>query len=80
MKLRADNEEITRFDERLLGKARAMFKNMYLLKGVGLAAPQLGINERLIVLNDMGGKGKGNPKHELVLVNPEVSVCEGDID
>ena len=80
MKLRADNEEITRFDEGLLGKARAMFKNMYLLKGVGLAAPQLGINERLIVLNDMGGKGKGNPTHELVLVNPEVSVCEGDID
>lgn len=46
---------------------------MYLLKGVGLAAPQVGINERLVVINAEGDKGKGQAQHELVLVNPKVS-------
>lgn len=54
-------------------KAQALFKCMYQLKGVGLAAPQVGINERLIVVNAEGGKGKGKPAHELVMVNPKVT-------
>lgn len=48
---------------------------MYLLKGVGLAAPQVGINECLVVMNAEGEKGKGMPQHELALANPKVSVC-----
>lgn len=47
---------------------------MYLLKGVGLAAPQAGINERLVVINAEGGRGKGQTQHELALVNPKVKL------
>ena len=55
-------------------KAQALLKCMYQLKGVGLAAPQVGINERLIVVNAAGAKGKGIAAHELVMVNPKVTV------
>ena len=38
--------------------------------GVGLAAPQVGVNVRLMVFNETAERG--NPA-ETVLVNPEVS-------
>ena len=38
-------------------------------QGVGLAAPQVGVNVRLMVYNPEGEKGKGQ---EWILVNPRV--------
>lgn len=38
-------------------------------EGVGLAAPQVGVNVRLMVYNPEGEKGKGR---EWILVNPKV--------
>ena len=37
--------------------------------GVGLAAPQVGVNVRLMVFNE---SGKRNSQHEMVLINPKV--------
>ena len=37
--------------------------------GVGLAAPQVGVNVRLMVFNPAGARGEGE---ELVLVNPRI--------
>ena len=37
--------------------------------GVGLAAPQVGVNVRLMVYNPEGEKGKGK---EYILVNPRI--------
>ena len=37
--------------------------------GVGLAAPQVGVNIRLMVFNETGRRGA---KEEMVLVNPKV--------
>ena len=37
--------------------------------GVGLAAPQVGVNVRLMVFNPAGRRGEGE---ELVLVNPRI--------
>ena len=43
--------------------------------GVGLAAPQVGVNVRLMVFNPAGRRGEGE---ELVLANPRiVSVSKG---
>ena len=47
-----------------------MFDLMYAAQGVGLAAPQVGINKRLMVYNELG-----DPKKwlgEMVLVNPRI--------
>lgn len=38
-------------------------------QGVGLAAPQVGVNVRLMVYNPEGEKGKGQ---EWILVNPRI--------
>ncbi|KAF5740380.1 Polypeptide deformylase putative isoform 1 [Tripterygium wilfordii] len=47
-----------------------MFDVMYKTDGIGLAAPQVGINVQLMVFNPVGERGEGE---EIVLVNPRVN-------
>lgn len=68
-RLRAKNAKIAVFDESLKRLAAEMFDIMYRDEGVGLAAPQVGVNVRLMVYNPEGEKGKGR---EWILVNPKV--------
>lgn len=69
-RLRARNAAVERFDEDLAGVAREMFRLMYATKGVGLAAPQVGLNLRLMVFNAEGEEGR--PDGERVLCNPRI--------
>jgi peptide deformylase len=46
-----------------------MFESMYAAKGVGLAAPQIGISRRIAVVDLSVGE---DPSQTLVLINPEV--------
>lgn len=69
--LRAPNSEFAP-DE--LGEARKIAKEMlmvmYASRGIGLAAPQVGVNRRLMVFNVTGDPKKWT--HESVLVNPRI--------
>ena len=56
-------------------KAREMLDLMYETQGVGLAAPQVGISESLLVLNPTGDKEK--PEEEMILVNPKIVSKKG---
>lgn len=47
-----------------------MFLVMYASEGVGLAAPQVGINKRLMVYNESGDRKKW--LNEMVMVNPKI--------
>lgn len=61
---------MTEFDESLKQIANEMLLVMYAAEGVGLAAPQVGINKRLMVFNE---DGDPTAKHkEMVLVNPVI--------
>lgn len=71
-RLRQPSTEISCFDERLQLLIDDMFETMYQAQGVGLAAPQIGINLRLSVV-DVSGDGS----QQLVLVNPEIIHAEG---
>jgi len=53
-----------------------MFETMYSAKGVGLAAPQIGIKKRLTVIDPSAGE---NPEQRVVLVNPEILLKEGKL-
>jgi len=71
--LRAENIEITK-EELKSGEiakiAKEMFSLMYATSGVGLAAPQVGINKRLFVYNQ-----SGDPKKwldEMIMINPKI--------
>ena len=47
-KLRTDNENIDKFDDEIKDIALQMLKVMYAADGIGLAAPQVGINKKLM--------------------------------
>lgn len=65
---------VTNFDEDLKTLVADMFESMYEAKGVGLAAPQIGIAKRLAVIDV---SFKENPREKLVLANPEIIHTEG---
>ena len=52
-----------------------MFETMYEAKGVGLAAPQVGIKKRLFIVDVTSGE---EPGQKLVLINPEIVETEGE--
>lgn len=68
--LRKPAEEITEFGEDLQSLADDMLETMYRASGIGLAAPQVGISERIIVLDvSVSDEEDGEP---IALVNPRV--------
>ncbi len=69
-RLRAKNAPVDHFDSQLAEVTQAMFDLMYKTEGVGLAAPQVGINRKLLVFNPSGKPE--HPEQEMVLCNPKV--------
>ena len=67
--LREETRPVETITDELRTLARDMFETMYLAKGIGLAAPQVGRTERIAVVdvND-------NP---LVIINPEIITSDG---
>jgi peptide deformylase len=57
-------------DDEARDLVRAMFATMYASKGVGLAAPQVGLKKRVLVLNEHGDAE--HPEGELALLNPTI--------
>jgi peptide deformylase len=51
-----------------------MFETMYANKGVGLAAPQVGVGKKLMIIDPSAGQ---DPEAKIVLVNPELVKVEG---
>ncbi len=68
-------ETVTEFDTPELNKfLEDMFESMYAAKGVGLAAPQIGVSKRIAVIDTSAGE---DPGARLVLINPEIVRIEG---
>jgi peptide deformylase len=78
-KLRAENEVITEFGASLAKEAADLMQAMYDAEdGVGLAAPQVGLNKRLMVFNEMGDATK--PEKEMVFINPSITASSKETD
>jgi peptide deformylase len=65
---------IETFDGELEQLVDDMFETMYAHKGVGLAAPQIGLSQRLTVIDTSAGE---DPNAKIVLINPEIIAKEG---
>jgi peptide deformylase len=65
---------VTEFNDELKQLVEDMFESMYAAKGVGLAAPQIGISKRIAVIDITF---KEDPNARLVLANPEIIHKEG---
>ena len=73
--LEREAETVTEFDTPELHKfLDDMFESMYAAKGVGLAAPQIGISRKIAVIDCSNGE---NPEEKLVLINPTIVKIEG---
>ena len=66
---------VTEFDENLKKLVEDMFETMYSARGVGLAAPQVGVSNRLFVMDCSGGE---NPERKIAIINPEIIHVEGE--
>lgn len=67
--LRREADEVTSFDDDLRTLVRDMFETMYHAEGIGLAAPQIGLSQRIIVV-DL--RREERPEERLAIVNPRV--------
>jgi peptide deformylase len=65
---------VARVDERVRQLAADMFETMYKAPGIGLAAPQVGVSERVVVLD----VADGEERRPMVLVNPEILWRSGE--
>jgi peptide deformylase len=72
-------EPVEKIDEDVIRLARDMVETLYKAPGVGLAAPQVDVSKRLVVVDLSIGE---HPEELIVLANPEIiakkgeSVCE----
>ena len=73
--LEREAADVTEFDTPELHKfLEDMFESMYAAKGVGLAAPQIGVSRKIAVIDASNGE---NPDEKLVLINPAIMQVEG---
>jgi peptide deformylase len=73
--LERPGEPVEEFGAGLKRLVSDMFETMYEARGVGLAAPQIGVSKRLFVMDCSGGR---DPSARVVLVNPVVLNVEGE--
>ncbi|NEO31581.1 MAG: peptide deformylase [Symploca sp. SIO3C6] len=77
--LRQPAKRVAKVDQKIRQLAQQMLQTMYSADGIGLAAPQIGINKQIIVI-DCEPDNPENPP--LVLINPVIksyssSMCDG---
>ena len=75
--LRKPAKRISKVNEQVRELARDMLRSMYAAQGIGLAAPQVGVHQQLLVI-DLDPEEAANPP--LVLINPEVVATSGSLD
>jgi peptide deformylase len=71
--LRNPAKRISKVDESVRDLARDMLRSMYAAKGIGLAAPQVGVHKQLLVIDLDPENAAAAP---MVLINPEIA-CFG---
>jgi peptide deformylase len=65
---------VARVDDSIRTLVQDMFETMYAADGVGLAAPQVGVLQRVIVLDTRPRQPESQP---IAMINPEIIALEG---
>lgn len=74
--LEAPNDQVEEFGESLEPLITDLFESSWAAPGLGLAAPQIGVNLRLAVIDLSVGK---DPEQKIVLANPSIIQREGRV-
>ena len=75
--LRVDARRIGKVDASVRDLARDTLRSMYTARGIGLAAPQVGVHKQLLVI-DLDPENASTPP--LVLINPEIVSASASVD
>lgn len=88
--LRKVTSRVIKFDKSLKKLIEDMFETMYASDGIGLAAPQIGVSKRVLVLdvdypskryeNEKNKKQDENIYNPMVFVNPVIIQHEGEME
>lgn len=70
--LRQEAAEVTVFDDALRALVRDMYETMYHADGIGLAAPQIGISERILVVDLRRDDDEEDEPYHVAVVNPAI--------
>ena len=74
--LRKKAAAVAKIDDRIRELSARMFEVMKKARGVGLAANQVGVLDRLVVIDTNRGETKG---HCFTLINPEITGFDGSV-
>ena len=75
--LRTQAEEVSDFDDDVRTLVREMFETMYHSEGIGLAAPQVGVLSRVLVV-DL--RREEEPEARVAIINPVVTWASSELD
>ena len=74
--LKEESKKIDNIDDKIRKFVKDMINTMYATPGgIGLAAPQVGVNSRLVVLD----RSLGKTQDTLVMINPKIISAEGEV-
>jgi peptide deformylase len=73
--LKQKAKSVAKVDDSVRTLVKDMFETMYAADGVGLAAPQVGILQRVIVLDTTPRQPESKP---IAMINPEIIGMEGE--
>lgn len=73
--MRTASKDVDAFNGELEKISRHMIETMYAAPGIGLAAPQVGLNIRLATIDLSVGE---DPSQLIVICNPEIVVAAGE--
>lgn len=69
--LKQKAEKVAKVDDKIRSFFDDMLETMYDAAGVGLAAPQVGVSKRIVVI-DVAHPDEGEERNPIYLVNPEI--------
>lgn len=69
--LKQKAEKVAKVDDKIRSFLDDMLETMYDSAGVGLAAPQVGVSKRIVVI-DVAHPDEGEERNPIYLVNPEI--------
>jgi peptide deformylase len=74
-RLETVSEPVSEMDTDLQKFVKDMFETMYYTNGVGLSAPQVGVNKRILVIDISGGTDRTK---QIALINPVILMESGE--
>jgi peptide deformylase len=75
--LRNDNIDVEKVTDHIKMLANSLVMTMYAEPGVGLAAPQIGANVNIVVMDAQYEPGGENERRPLILINPKIIDSSG---